>query len=232
MSTETLLIEGTGHGEPASASPTGSGSPAPPILTKTCNGCGRVLPATRKFFYPRFRTGGRLSHRCRSCQLADAAARWKNMTPSQRQHRYAVTRRYVHTPKGREVERKSLRDWINRKRASNPDWLRARNAAASLRDRSRRGLVSVDAFFRDFRNLYPMFKGAITCPCCGRKLDHHQSGRGGVWTDSTPTIDRTHPGLGYKVGNVQVICWRCNEVKRDATLQELEMLVRWLRTVW
>lgn len=51
---------------------------------------------------------------------------------------------------------------------------------------------------------------------------------------ASPSIDRIKPELGYVPGNVWVISHRANELKRDATVQELQMLatnlsklVRW-----
>jgi hypothetical protein len=37
------------------------------------------------------------------------------------------------------------------------------------------------------------------------------------------------PSLGYVRGNVEVISWRANSLKRDGTLDEMEKLVMWMR---
>jgi len=44
--------------------------------------------------------------------------------------------------------------------------------------------------------------------------------------DSSPSLDRIHPELGYIVGNVRIISNRANRLRADATLEELRMLVR------
>lgn len=41
---------------------------------------------------------------------------------------------------------------------------------------------------------------------------------------ASPSLDRIIPTLGYVPGNVWVISHRANELKRDATLQEIQML--------
>lgn len=46
---------------------------------------------------------------------------------------------------------------------------------------------------------------------------------------NSPTIDRVIPQLGYIKGNVCVISHKANTMKSDATLQELELLVAFLR---
>ncbi len=50
-------------------------------------------------------------------------------------------------------------------------------------------------------------------------------------TPYAASIDRIIPSLGYVSGNVKVISRRANIIKRDATLEELEAITRWLRQV-
>ena len=44
-----------------------------------------------------------------------------------------------------------------------------------------------------------------------------------------PSIDRIVPELGYSKSNIVVISRRANNLKRDASLQELEAVVHWLK---
>lgn len=46
---------------------------------------------------------------------------------------------------------------------------------------------------------------------------------------NSPSVDRIVPALGYVKGNVWVISHRANLLKNDATLEELELLVKNLR---
>ena len=72
------------------------------------------------------------------------------------------------------------------------------------------------------------------CPVLGIKLEHankeqqSRNGKGGFW-DASPTLDKFLPKLGYVPDNVAVISWRANRTKGDATLEELEKLVDWMR---
>lgn len=65
------------------------------------------------------------------------------------------------------------------------------------------------------------------CPVLGIRL---QIG-GGPQQDSSPSIDRIIPKLGYVRGNVVVISHRANRLKGDATYTELERIASWLRSV-
>ena len=46
--------------------------------------------------------------------------------------------------------------------------------------------------------------------------------------DSAPSLDRIDPAGGYVVGNIAVISWRANALKRDGSLLEFVKLVRWM----
>lgn len=45
----------------------------------------------------------------------------------------------------------------------------------------------------------------------------------------SPTIDRVSPALGYVAGNVHVISHRANRIKNDATEEELEMVLAYVK---
>lgn len=43
-----------------------------------------------------------------------------------------------------------------------------------------------------------------------------------------PSVDRLDPTKGYDKNNINVISWRANNLKRDASLQEVKMLYDWM----
>ena len=47
--------------------------------------------------------------------------------------------------------------------------------------------------------------------------------------DRSMSIDRIDPTKGYTPDNVWLICWRANRIKNDATLEELEAIVKALK---
>lgn len=63
-----------------------------------------------------------------------------------------------------------------------------------------------------------------TCPVLGIPLKFN----GGYRSDNSPSMDRFDNSLGYIKGNVNVISWRANNLKRDGTAEEFRSLVRWL----
>lgn len=58
------------------------------------------------------------------------------------------------------------------------------------------------------------------CPVLGITLEY----AGG---DSSPSLDRIKPGLGYVPGNVHWISLRANRIKTDATVKELFMVAEY-----
>lgn len=48
---------------------------------------------------------------------------------------------------------------------------------------------------------------------------------------NSPSLDRVNPTLGYVKGNVRVISWKANRIKTDATAQELELVLAYVRRV-
>lgn len=71
------------------------------------------------------------------------------------------------------------------------------------------------------------------CPCCDRQLNLYRDDlpfKKGP-NPSSPSIDRIDSALGYVSGNVAVICWRCNELKRNASVEELRTILAWLEKI-
>lgn len=62
------------------------------------------------------------------------------------------------------------------------------------------------------------------CPILGIPL---VVGEGEV-CDGSPTLDRINSKLGYVKGNVQVISFRANTLKSNASLEELKLIVAWM----
>ncbi len=63
------------------------------------------------------------------------------------------------------------------------------------------------------------------CPLLGIPIELNTRSAG----PNSPTLDRIIPELGYVLGNVWVISHRANSIKRDASIEEIEMLASNLR---
>lgn len=64
------------------------------------------------------------------------------------------------------------------------------------------------------------------CPVLGFKLDYSGKDR---WRQVS--LDKTDPSKGYVVGNVVVMSMRANAIKYDATVEELEKVVSYLKSL-
>lgn len=69
------------------------------------------------------------------------------------------------------------------------------------------------------------------CACCQAELNYstRDAKRGHRPHPRCPSLDRVDSTEGYIESNVQVICWRCNAIKRDATAAELEDIAAYMR---
>jgi hypothetical protein len=65
------------------------------------------------------------------------------------------------------------------------------------------------------------------CPVLGIELKRSK----GTVGDASPTLDRFVPALGYVPGNVAVISMLANRIKTNATSEQIELVLKWLRRV-
>ena len=89
------------------------------------------------------------------------------------------------------------------------------------RNRAKKSGVPFDTKYMDFLAT----QKASICECCGVAFRYDLKGKGSQPQEQTSTLDRRNQKLGYVVGNVGIICWRCNRIKSDATVLELKRLV-------
>ena len=73
----------------------------------------------------------------------------------------------------------------------------------------------------DIKNKYPIDG---KCPVFGIDLQFNSTG----FRDNSPSIDRIDSLKGYTVDNIQIISWKANSIKRNASLEELILLVNYL----
>ena len=66
-----------------------------------------------------------------------------------------------------------------------------------------------------------------TCPVLGISL---KAGEKKVCSNS-PSIDRIKPELGYVKGNIQIISFRANTLKNNATIEELQKVLEHLKKI-
>lgn len=69
------------------------------------------------------------------------------------------------------------------------------------------------------------------CPLLGIPLSSSYR-EVGKTIDNSYSIDRINPNKGYVKGNVWVISYKANRIKNDASLEELELIVKNLKDHW
>ncbi len=62
------------------------------------------------------------------------------------------------------------------------------------------------------------------CPVFGFALERNR----GKVNFNSPSIDRIDPSRGYTKDNIQVISYKANTMKNNASKEELEMFARWI----
>jgi hypothetical protein len=121
-------------------------------------------------------------------------------------------------------------EWKARRRAREAQWRAAsphRYLLARARTSARLRGLEFDLGPADLPDPLP-----TVCPVLGCMLRYDFTERPGSRRQAHPcaaSLDRLDSRRGYVRGNVAVISWRANVLKQDATLEELELLIRWMR---
>lgn len=169
--------------------------------TKICSKCKIPYPATREFFSTASKASGSTLH---SWCKSCQRKRGQEQTP------------YLNEKRRVRVIKDPLK--TRGQRLRNGMVTRSRILGIPFDDR----LTSV--YLSDWLRKTPR------CPCCGTDfLTDYKNLRKPL--PNSPTVERIYPERGYVLGNVALICFRCNTLKRDATIEELEKVVAWMKTV-
>jgi hypothetical protein len=99
---------------------------------------------------------------------------------------------------------------------------REENLAKSMIERSRKGARKRNlAFTITEQDISPL---PFYCPVLGTPLNY-MAGRG---DENSASIDRMDSSQGYIAGNVYVISYRANSLKRDATAEEVRKILSYM----
>lgn len=85
------------------------------------------------------------------------------------------------------------------------------------KNRAKAKSMAFDLTEEDFPTL-PLF-----CPVLGIPLTY---GAEGKTVDGSPSFERIDNSKGYIKGNVIIVSWRANNIKSNATLAELQAIVK------
>lgn len=107
----------------------------------------------------------------------------------------------------------------------------ARDALRTPEGKARRMVYTAKRRANDINVPFDIIAADLTvpthCPILGIPLcfTHSQGGP----KDDAPSLDRIVPSRGYVKGNVMVISQRANRIKNDASIEELEAVVNYLK---
>lgn len=96
--------------------------------------------------------------------------------------------------------------------------------ASAIKSRARKKGIPCDIDADWLRDNMPTH-----CPVLGIELI-----RKSIRTDdsaSSPTVDRLIPALGYVRGNIHIISRRANNIKSDASIDEIRRVAQWMQTL-
>lgn len=122
--------------------------------------------------------------------------------------RRATERAYARAHREQKAESKE------RYRAKNPEWC----LWVVAKERAKKQGVPFTIAVSDI--VIPEF-----CPILSIRLEKGKQG----FCETSPTLDKIVPGLGYVPGNVMVISFRANRIKSDASVEEMRKIVEWRR---
>lgn len=120
---------------------------------------------------------------------------------------------YDSSPERKEFHKK----WLSKKRQEDP----CRFIFYSAKCRSKRNGIVFEITKNDVYELYPIDG---KCPILGIDLSPSVS----TTQDSSPSLDRIIPELGYVKGNIVIISHRANRIKNNSTLEDLKKIVCFL----
>lgn len=187
--------------------------------TKICRECKVEHPATTEFFARHEQCKHGVDAWCKSCRSRYARG-WKRrnseILAAQRRENYAGEK----GEHQREVERRRAERYPYRVSAS--------ILMSGVRERSKEFGWGVHPLLRTKDFFEAWLRRQPKCECCSVTLRIGRKGDAGLRQDDAPSIDRFDSGRGYDLDNIALVCWRCNNIKRNYLECDLRMVADWM----
>lgn len=191
---------------------------------KRCTKCGLEKDESEFSRHVGQKDGLRTS--CRAC-TSEYTRAWRAANPDKAK---AIARKWKAA--NREVVKVSAQEW----RATNPEMIKgyrvraarkvyedpvakAQKMISSSKVRAKKQGIPHSVSYKD---LVPI---PSVCPVLGTPM----SLSGAPINDDMASLDRINNNMGYVPGNVAVISRRANAIKRDATIEELELVLAYMK---
>jgi hypothetical protein len=170
------------------------------LLEKQCPDCKQVLPV-EMFSKNKSKRNGLHSH-CKACD------------GERRRNWYA----------------KTGKQWTKDYAKANPVMIMTQSMVGHARGRAKDKNLPFDIDLDYVRSMVgENAELASHCPALGVPLDwSRMRNNGGKHLPNSPSIDRIDPERGYVKGNIKIISYRANQIKSDASHQELKLVTAYL----
>lgn len=184
-----------------------------------CNKCKQYFDITDLVSDKRLKRG--YKNLCKSCQ-ASAYKKYvsKNRTKLQKQRK--------------EAYEKNIKPELNRYLQSiidrDPIRYRARTMKNSMVQSSKKRNMKYDEDIVNIDYIYDFLLSNKNCQCCGKIYSYKFKFDNSPNLDA-PSVDRMNNDIGYIKGNIEIICWECNNIKHDGTIQELQVVIDWMKAI-
>lgn len=90
------------------------------------------------------------------------------------------------------------------------------------KQRSKKKSRENELTIQDIKDAFP--KDGL-CPIFGIQLVFGDAG----FRENSPSIDRLDSKKGYTKDNIQIISWKANRIKKDASIEELELILAYMK---
>lgn len=97
---------------------------------------------------------------------------------------------------------------------------------SGVRERSKRLGFPVPPELRHRHYFEEWLQRQPACCCCGIRFSVER--RNGEWREDAPSIDRFDVTRGYDLANIALLCWRCNNIKRNYKSGDLRRVAEWM----
>jgi hypothetical protein len=186
---------------------------------RRCSRCRKWKPRNSEHFKPSRCCREGLTGTCRECS-AKYIRDWK----SDNRERLSKKRRAQYQASEKVVEAQRARErW-----KKDPVRMRAQILRMGVVLRSKEKGLRLSKELRTTKYWADRLRNQLTCECCGRAFQLTPSKK--VKSDASPSVDRVRLTQGYVVKNTALLCWRCNNLKRDASSRELFMIAKWMKS--
>lgn len=178
------------------------------IETRICRICG-VTKIISEFPHTHGKIHGRI---CKECSNRAHRKRYNDMTPEEKEIRLSNDRKCNKTPE--QIVAKNTRE-----RARNTKYKERvlyKNACKRARERGLEINIEENDIFIP-----------SVCPVLGIPILRDAT----INSDNSPSLDRIDNSKGYVKGNVRVISWRANSLKRDANIEEIRSILEYMENM-